>query len=156
MGGDHSINKASHHHKSRQQPDQGSLLVCEIQDLGYKPIHPVGFCFRIRMPYFVSPYSYCYSADLPGFGTGVKEAAQGRPFSLRVPRRKKTPGSRSPCPGGREINSVYYFSDGEIKKKGARLTPIDGQGVPNAPRSCQFSSGDDGLRGGRAWLIPSR
>jgi len=32
---------------------------------------------------------------------------------------EKTPGSRSACPGGREINSVYYFSDGEIRKEGA-------------------------------------
>ena len=82
---------------------------------------------------------------MPGFSTGVKEAAQGRPFSLRVPRRKNT-RKQERLPGGREINSVYYFSDGEIRKEGARLTPIDGQGVPNAPRSMPVNIWRDARR----------
>ncbi|HID2550382.1 TPA: hypothetical protein ACXGFL_000433 [Klebsiella pneumoniae] len=56
---------------------------------------------------------------------GEKKAAISDLFRF-VFHAEKTPGSRRSCPGGREINSVYYFSDGEIRKKGARLTPIDG------------------------------
>jgi hypothetical protein len=54
---------------------------------------------------------------LPGFSTGVKRPPRGD-LSLRVPRRKNT-RKQERLPGGREINSVYYFSDGEIRKEGA-------------------------------------